>query len=578
MTAEKIGLSIILSFCCTMSFTQDSKIDSLKKAAAGSGQDAKKVYTLIELCGAYRFSHADTALVYAKQALALAERLHDDDAIFWSITAVGGTLYVLGNYSLELDYANRLQVLSEKLNTPYTTGYAYGLLSDSYYNLGDYTMSLRYWREVVKIGETKLPGELFRMYGNSSHIFAGMGEYDSALIYGRKSYGLFLSDSLYARNNNETKFIQSALFVAIGDAYSGKGNTDSALHYYKASIPLSQLSGNGLSAMDACNGLARLYKGMDRIDSAICWVKKAMAEKIAVTYPKGMLLSAGLLADLYKNKNTDSSLKYLVIASVLKDSLYNREKTMAFQSLLFKEQERKKETAAVARAIQNRWRIYFAVFLLLIALVITRNIIRNRRLRQLQEVRNRIADDLHDDIGSALSSISIMNELAKQKAPEALSLLNAIGENAATIQENMGDIIWTIKSGNDSFGNVLQKMKQFASEILESKNMLLVFKAGGIDPVLSMQHRKNFYLFFKEVINNAAKHSQASGVSVDIACRDKTVYMDIVDNGKGFDTSINAEGNGMSSLRQRAAELKANFNIVSQPGNGTSVQLIFKTG
>ena len=66
-------------------------------------------------------------------------------------------------------------------------------------------------------------------------------------------------------------------------------------------------------------------------------------------------------------------------------------------------------------------------------------------------MRNSIADDLHDDIGSTLSSISIMNELAKTKSPEALSLLTSIGESTSTIQENMSDIVWTIKAGNDRF-------------------------------------------------------------------------------------------------------------------------------
>ena len=90
-------------------------------------------------------------------------------------------------------------------------------------------------------------------------------------------------------------------------------------------------------------------------------------------------------------------------------------------------------------------------------------------------MRNSIADDLHDDIGSTLSSISIMSELAKAKSPEALSLLASIGESTITIQENMSDIVWAIKSENDRFENVLQRMNQFASEILDAKNIELGF-------------------------------------------------------------------------------------------------------
>ena len=73
--------------------------------------------------------------------------------------------------------------------------------------------------------------------------------------------------------------------------------------------------------------------------------------------------------------------------------------------------------------------MYFLIALLIIAIIITGIVIRNKRIKQLQNMRNSIADDLHDDIGSALSSISIMSELAKQKSPEASPLLASIGES-----------------------------------------------------------------------------------------------------------------------------------------------------
>ena len=131
-------------------------------------------------------------------------------------------------------------------------------------------------------------------------------------------------------------------------------------------------------------------------------------------------------------------------------------------------------------------------------------------------MRNSIADDLHDDIGSTLSSISIMSELAKAKSPEASPLLASIGESTISMQENMSDIVWAIKSENDRFENVLQRMNQFASEILDAKNIALDFTSDASLSTsrLTMKQRKNLYLFFKEAINNAAKHSDAKKISV----------------------------------------------------------------
>jgi two-component system sensor histidine kinase UhpB len=251
---------------------------------------------------------------------------------------------------------------------------------------------------------------------------------------------------------------------------------------------------------------------------------------------------------------------------------------MAFQNVLFKENEKQHAIVTATTALENRYRSYFIITTLLIVLVIAAIVIKARRQRQLQNIRNSIAHDLHDDIGSALSSISIMNELAKAKSPEALPLLTSIGENAAAIQENMSDIVWMVTPGNDHFENVLQRMQLFATEILDAKNIQLEFNSDGSlnSSKLNMKQRKNLYLFFKEAINNAAKHSGAKNIIVNIIKKDHHIEMNIADNGKGFDTSDTFDGNGMGSLKRRAEELNAAYNIISNISKSTEVQLKFK--
>jgi len=196
----------------------------------------------------------------------------------------------------------------------------------------------------------------------------------------------------------------------------------------------------------------------------------------------------------------------------------------------------------------------------------------------MQNIRNSIADDLHDDIGSTLSSISIMNELAKARSPEALPLLTSIGENTAAIQENMSDIVWTVNPNNDHFENVLQRMNLFATEILDARNIRFELNndASLNNAKLTMKQRKNLYLFFKEAINNAAKHSGAKKITVNIAKKEQSIEMNISDDGSGFNTSEIFNGNGMSSLKKRAEELNAKYNITSITNEGTTVRLKFK--
>jgi signal transduction histidine kinase len=560
-------------------YTQNHWIDSLKKAIAIQKPDTNEVYTLLNLSDTYRFSYPDSALAYAQQALSMAEKLQDENAIFHSITSVSGALYVLGNYTLELDFAFRAKDISERLSTPYTIGYANGLLSDCYYYLGEYQTSMQYWREVIKISEETLPDELFNIYGNASHIFTGMNEYDSALIYARKSYKLMKSKPSLNKDNDDSKWARSNLYTYLGDAFAGKAEYDSALLYYRMSIPFSDDIQMLLNKVDAYNGIADVYKEKNNADSAIWYAKKALDEKIANTYPLGKLKTTTLLAAMYELKNnTDSSLKYLHATLSIKDSLFNKEKAIAFQNIIFKEKEKQKDIETATQKLKRQYTTYLLITLSVISLISAGIIIRNRRIKQLQNIRNHIADDLHDDIGSTLSSISIMSELAKAQSPEARPLLNSISENTAAIQENMSDIIWAVNPQNDRFENVLLRMNLFAVEILEAKNIQLEFNSDASLATyrLTMKQRKNLYLFFKEAINNSAKYSKAEKVFVRITKKDRHIEMNIADNGIGFDATGVFNGNGMNTFKKRAEELNAEFKITSPVNKGTNVQLRFK--
>ena len=330
-SSSYITLFFVFFFTSTTQ-AQEPWIDSVKKVLETGKADTNKINTLFQISGAYRFSYPDTALIYARQALSIAENLQDDKKIFWSMVTVSGCLFVLGNYTLELDYALKVKELSKRLNTPYTVGYSYGLLSDCYYNLGEYNTSLRYWREVMKISEQSLPGERPGVYANSSQIFAGVHQYDSALVYAEKSYKLLKLDPSFNEENYEGSFFKSNIFFVLGDAFAGMRQFDSALYYYRISIGFSDNIQMDLNKVNAYNGIAKIFKERNEPDSAISYGKKVLAEKITKAYPQGFLKAANLLAAVYElQKNADSSLKYLHIAINIKDSLFNREKTTAFR-------------------------------------------------------------------------------------------------------------------------------------------------------------------------------------------------------------------------------------------------------
>ena len=201
---------------------------------------------------------------------------------------------------------------------------------------------------------------------------------------------------------------------------------------------------------------------------------------------------------------------------------------------------------------------------------------RIQQLKRLLVLRNNIASDLHDDIGSTLNSISIYSEVAKQQAGKEIPALDMIGVNSRKIIESMSDIVWTINPENDSFEKIIVRMRSFAHQLLKAKKIEYTFdvdeKLNKI--VLPMQVRKNFYLVFKEAITNVIKYSQARRVAIFLFEKNKTIMLRIRDNGRGIPVNAETQGNGLLNMSRRAAEINAELNIISGEGAGTEIELM----
>jgi signal transduction histidine kinase len=201
---------------------------------------------------------------------------------------------------------------------------------------------------------------------------------------------------------------------------------------------------------------------------------------------------------------------------------------------------------------------------------------------KLQVIRNRIATDLHDEIGSTLSSISIYSQVAKKEvmkqAPGAAAMLENITESTTGMMDAMNDIVWMINTRNDRFENITDRMNAFANELLEAKNCNVhLHISHEMEKLrLNMSQRKNLYLIFKEAINNVAKYADCSNVWIDLSMNGShKIAMMIRDDGKGFDTNAESTGNGLHNMQKRAAELKGEFHFNSKVGEGTMVKLGF---
>ncbi len=204
---------------------------------------------------------------------------------------------------------------------------------------------------------------------------------------------------------------------------------------------------------------------------------------------------------------------------------------------------------------------------------------RLQQLARLQKIRNNIASDLHDDIGSTLNSISIYSEVAKQQAGKPIPALDLIGENSRKIVESMSDIVWTINPANDSFEKIIVRMRSFAHQLLKAKKVEYTFEVDEqLNRVtLPMQVRKNFYLVFKEAVTNVVKYSGASRVAISLVQEDKAIVFRIKDNGIGIPVNAETQGNGLMNMKRRAEEINALLLVRSSQQEGTGIEMTLKT-
>ncbi len=204
-----------------------------------------------------------------------------------------------------------------------------------------------------------------------------------------------------------------------------------------------------------------------------------------------------------------------------------------------------------------------------------------------QAIRNKIAQDLHDNVGSTLSSISVYSQVAKiyqqQEKDAALKdTLEKISSTSSEMISEMNDIVWAINPRNDNMATILQRMESFARPLLSSQEIRFHFHyEQGIEQLhLEMTKRKNFYLIFKEAINNALKYSGCRNIWVDIGHHQQQLSLEVRDDGKGFDTrqarSANTlSGNGLQNIRIRAREMRGTCVVESRADEGTKITLRF---
>ncbi len=235
----------------------------------------------------------------------------------------------------------------------------------------------------------------------------------------------------------------------------------------------------------------------------------------------------------------------------------------------------------VLPAWYQTWLFRILVFLFLgVTLYLLYRYRLHQQLKVLQ-VRNRIASDLHDELGSTLSSISMYSEAASKMHidnTQVKLVLEKINQNTMQVLESMSDIVWAVNTKNDQLHNIINRMRNFGIGLSEARDFQFTITENSQLPdiAIDLNQRKNLYLIFKEAVNNAAKYAHCTKISTVIQIEKNDLIMEIIDDGVGFDPrqlQNEKEGNGLYNMRKRAQDLGGNFNINSAPEMGTKIFL-----
>jgi two-component system sensor histidine kinase UhpB len=524
------------------------------------------------------------ALPHMLQALALTK---DSTNSAGQMLNIGNTYIELGDINAAAKWHLKSLALFEKVGNKKGESFAYNSLGGDYLKMEQWEKSEVYYEKSLKLKEElKDKRGIITSLGGIGNVKMEAGDYPAAL----KAFERALEMSKEMKTTTDV----GRSYHELAQVYGKMGDKEKSKSYYKEALIYAKQANDKPWAAWIESNILKLEEHKRSKESMEAGLLKTLqqfeegGDRIGVANSLENL--SGFYSDhseyekAYKNlrrsKNLNDSSRGMGVDEQLRDleERYANEKRDREMALLRKDQDLKTADLERKHAVQAGIIIALISLLIIGGLLVNRYqvISRSRRHREIETVRNAIARDLHDDIGSTLSSINILSQLAIGEGNDgAVKHFNKIAEQSSRMMESMSDIVWSISPGNDSLEHVVSKMKEFAAEILEPKNITYRFTGDESlkNTTLSLDKRKNLYLIFKEAVNNAAKYSGATDLEITFIRQGNTLSLSVSDNGGGFEPETVKAGNGLKNMKERARALSARFDFVTRVKEGTRVAL-----
>ncbi len=628
------GLVVLLTILtCKGQVYTVSGADSLRRFLQTAKQDTVNVRAACQYAQwLYRIRELDKADSLLKRTEVLAVRLHDAMGL-QQVYSHFGNVYMLRPGSTHLPKAKAYfekarQIIIRNHLPPAELLLALTGIGEACYFSHQHEPALTYFLASIRLTEQyRLTNNVTRAYLGVSEIMGILGRSKERDDYAQKAYAIAYHDqnkmmifwaegtmtALLKRQHNYKEAINHLvkilpytdqllfkswkinIYLNIGDCYNQLNQPANALRALKLAEQYTQGTSFRAHDMDRLNvsfALGQHYLTHQNYRQAEPYFLKSLKIAQQLKEPLDELDASEGLSKVYaKLHQYDKAYHFQMTFSKLNDSLFSYKATQKTRDLLTKAETEKRDAQVKllneqkqSAQFQRNAFLIGGLLVLILGVLLSAWLLNRAKVRRLQEaqtLRQQIAHDLHDEVGSTLSSISMLSghtdTLLRQNKPEqAQKTVQKIYTDARHILEAIDEIIWTINPGNDSLHRIALRLQEYAQPLMESKGIVLHFSAdSSLDhyPV-SMEVRRNLYLIGKEAINNLIKYSQATQATLRFELQNDQLMVLIEDNGRGFDTALASQRTGQSSMKQRALAMGGTLAVQSTPGQGTRLQLI----